>query len=536
MSLKIPIIIATVLCCHPLAQAASQESPQELLTSTNVLSLKNAYESTDGTLNFRNFSVEVLESGNYHAAFWLQPALYADGSYTTFDIYVNGTHAGAITPTNGNWQSAAIDDSPSITLSSGTNVISVATPSPEVPAVESVRLARNGNAVAFSSTAYDTFMQEAKNPNRASTMSETAASSPETTGNATGYATFANVPLKYSTYKFFTFNKGDDIHFQSSSTVEHVIDVAYCGVFIKNTMSTNDNSTTANGHSTNNPSNNIISNNILLPSTEEMQGLNWKFPSEVSAGNANRQVAKGIITIPKTGLYMVKMRSAKNGLLSIANLVVNNKYSYESAPIYYSSVDYEIPADGNYYSAIAISPETATNPMLFVEGADAERIVGFYYDTQSPFFESYKPIIKRNAYIIQSYLVKTTGLHACNFSSSSPETSCNILINPLNPTIEAQQPLRTMAADATGIELADSRVAVSPNPVSRELSVTISSTNEISRIDAYGIAGSRVTSVPASGHSVTIPLADLGIHEAGMYVLNVTTSGGKESTHNIIVK
>lgn len=93
-----------------------------------------------------------------------------------------------------------------------------------------------------------------------------------------------------------------------------------------------------------------------------------------------------------------------------------------------------------------------------------------------------------------------------------------------------------MAADATGIELADSRVAVSPNPVSRELSVTISSTNEISRIDAYGIAGSRATSVPASGHSVTIPLADLGIHEAGMYVLNVTTSGGKESTHNIIVK
>ena len=33
MSLKIPIIIATALCCHPLAQAASQESPQELLTT-----------------------------------------------------------------------------------------------------------------------------------------------------------------------------------------------------------------------------------------------------------------------------------------------------------------------------------------------------------------------------------------------------------------------------------------------------------------------------------------------------------------------
>lgn len=71
--------------------------PASAVTVTRVA------DTTDGDCNFRNFEVEVPESGDYFVEFWLLPAKYADGSYTSFNISVNNQPVGSISPTFGNY-------------------------------------------------------------------------------------------------------------------------------------------------------------------------------------------------------------------------------------------------------------------------------------------------------------------------------------------------------------------------------------------------------------------------------------------------
>ena len=118
--------------------------------------------------------------------------------YTTFYVYLNNHYVGSITPTEGRWQSAHIDNMKSLELLKGTNVITVATRAPEMPAVERVNIALNEAEAVFSSEAYDRYLDDI--------VSDNMCDAPEDEGlatlsnNAAGMAYFTNVPLRYSFY------------------------------------------------------------------------------------------------------------------------------------------------------------------------------------------------------------------------------------------------------------------------------------------------------------------------------------------------
>ena len=117
--------------------------------------------TTDGEYNFKNFEVEAPEAGSYYTEFWLLPARLADGSYSTFLVYVNDAYVGAVTPSYGNWQGArAWTATRRSGLSEGKNVITVATPAPEFPEVETLKAAMNDSDAVFSPEAYEEYLGE----------------------------------------------------------------------------------------------------------------------------------------------------------------------------------------------------------------------------------------------------------------------------------------------------------------------------------------------------------------------------------------
>ena len=80
-------------------------------------------------------------------------------------------------------------------------------------------------------------------------------------------------------------------------------------------------------------------------------------------------------------MYLIKLRSAGNGVLSVADLNVNGNYFYENAPIYFSNCECEIPADGHEYATMTNCNTPGTDdPMLFIEGKAAGNVVGFNDD------------------------------------------------------------------------------------------------------------------------------------------------------------
>ena len=142
-------------------ETMAQETTGVEIYRTSTLQVTGVTVTTDGEYNFKNFEVEAPEAGSYYTEFWLLPARLADGSYSTFLVYVNDAYVGAVTPSYGNWQGARVDGHETLGLSEGKNVITVATPAPEFPEVETLKAAMNDSDVVFSPEAYEEYLGEA---------------------------------------------------------------------------------------------------------------------------------------------------------------------------------------------------------------------------------------------------------------------------------------------------------------------------------------------------------------------------------------
>lgn len=564
-------LLLSMMCAFFVAFATqsinAQGGTNDVLASNNVLSIKSVSESTNTVENFRNFEIEVNESGNYYAQFWLQPAKYANGSYTTFKVYVNDELVGTIKPTKGNWQSVSIDKKSTLKLNSGTNVISIATNAPEFPDVESVRLSKDAGVAAFSSKAYDSYLESAtksKGIPKIESYEETDATTFGATPYSAGMTVRQNIPLKYSFYKTFSFTAEQEIFITSSSHVEHAFDMFYYGKeksfiaypdsFLRpvipvrpSTPGQLSNYSTINpsfiGDSVHTyPSINAKLRTIYTPATsEEIQGMNWKGVSERAVNSSNVYVATLKITIPKTGIYMIKLRSANDRVLSIADLNVDGVYYYENVPIYYARIDCVMPADGNSYAALTMCNNQGTDdPLLFVEGNVGERIVGYNDDTPSQ-KKQYFDLDAWDSYIRQEYRVKTTGLHVSSYSSSKPESKC-IVMGGISEEAEASGKSmispRTKTNETTERSNIENENTILISPKSPEIlsSINISSQEKINAIHVYNMSGVKTATYTVNDNRTTIPLSELNINSSGLYIFSIETEDGYTSQQKVSVR
>ena len=532
-----------VISSHATALAGASATP----APGNATTLKSFHESNDGTENYRTFEFEVSEPGDYHVRFWLQPAMYPDGSFTRYKVSVNNEYTGTIATTYGTWQSAMISDVPTITLAEGTNAISVSTVAPEFPEVESIKLSQNATGAEHSADAYDSFMINAlggtASGNSVYSVKGVNGFLPESTTDGT----FQNIPLKYSFYKTFSFTANEEISVTSTSHTPHVIDIFYYGkryimapidpIDTVSPMEPVNSSSETNGF--------VIDTTLISPpidpgigkakiayttaTPEETQGLNWKAVSEPALNNANIHIASKSLTIPKTGLYMIKLRSASDRTLGVADVNINNSHYYEDSPIYYAKVSYSIPSSTSY---AVMTVKDGGDPMLFMEGNDAQRIVGYDDDAPADSIAKYG-LTSYDAFILQSYRVRTTGMHVCNYSSSDPESTCKVTVRlpDTGTTGDNSLALKSRGEDVAGLTntVTDNATAVYPSPASASQPITIAAGSTIHRVCIYNLSGNMVADIAGNSECITIHPAENNITRSGIYIFSIETDNGTTS-------
>ncbi len=557
-STSVMLVAGLMLAAAGTQTVCAQESVEVVTSETNTLPIKGAYESTNGIYNFKTFEVEAADAGDHYAEFWLRPAKHANDQYTSFYVYVNRAYVGEITPTTGNWQSARIEGIEAFSLMEGSNVITIATRAPEFPDVETIRVARNETDAELSSDAFDAYLDDAiAGTVRDEVPTEDEGIATFANGQAAGVAFFTNIPLNYSFYSSFFFTKGQEIFITTSSETEHFIDVMYRTtdksrwvVSVSPDRSAKSNirpPTTLDSVFIKDPpardSLNFDSVYMIyklneqyeLATSEEMQGLNWKGIS-APAKNSTKQVATVRFTVPKSGKYLVRLRSKKNGVLSVADLNVNGEYYYENAPIYFAGVSCVIPADGYTYASMTNCSVPGTDdPLIFIHGADSDKLVGFNDDGPSDKIKQYN-LSGWDAYIAQKYLVKTTGISVSNYSSSKPVSKCDILARVVE---DAPQPtaLKTPksrdVSESSSIPIADNSVSI-PGMVGLDATLTITATDNINRISVFGLAGHRLGSIESGSPSISVPVSELNILQRGIYIVSVETATGVTSQKVVI--
>ena len=348
-------------------------------TDSYALTVKSEYETSDGTVNCKNFVVETQQAGNYYAEFWLLPARYADNTFTTFSVYVNNEYVGSIRSSSGNWQSARLENVETIALAQGSNTITIATQAPEFPEVETVRVALNDAEAVINAGDYEEYLENACMESSYPVAGEqSGVSTMALSSSANGMCLFDNITLFYTFYKRLTLTQGQDIFITSSSGAAHDLDVVYFGS-PSISMPSSAPARTGIGPTIIQPGGNpyLKPDITYTPATsEETQGLNWKGVSE-AAINSTMQVATVRMTVPKSGIYLVRVRTRVSGAYSVADLNINGEYFYENVPITFHKVKCTIPADGNEYATMTrCATYTEDDPFLFIHGGGGDRIVG----------------------------------------------------------------------------------------------------------------------------------------------------------------
>ncbi len=534
------ILLLSVLCGMSLTfvngNVSAQNETNTVLASNNVLSVKGVSLTANDVENFKNFEIEANETGSYNAQFWVLPAKYGDGSFTKFNVYVNNVFAGMITPQKDNWQSLPLDGGKALRLNKGNNIVSISTNAPETPNVESIRISKNANAAAFSSTEYDNYLSKAMSPNvnGVASLSDTEPAAIEN-----GMIIRHNIPLKYSFFQTYEFTEGQEIFITASSQTEHSIDMFFYGTKYQNFNVSDTAILIASKHIGHTPSSPQSEEDFITgrakytytpAAPEEIQGINWRSPSELTLNTPQAHVSTMLVTIPKTGYYMIKIRSTQNRTLGVADVNVNGDYFYENVPIYYYKVDCEMPA-GTKYGALAMSNNNGDDPMLFVEGGGSFKIVGYNDDAPAEPRQDYN-LRYNDSYVGQVYFFPTKALHVCSYSSKDPESACTI-IGRIPDYYESQEAPKAIAnarknetEKTSGNLFLEESVSISPKAAELSSSVTISSNDMIKKIQVFNMSGVKIADCTVNDYSSNIRLSEMNINNNGIYIVNVETENG----------
>lgn len=444
-------------------------------------------------------------------------------------------------------------DNETLTLVEGENTISIATTAPEVPDVETIKLALTDSDASISSEAFETYLNDAI----AGTVYDVATEAESISmlsanTSAAGMAHFSNIPLNYTFYKTFSFTKDQDVFISATSPTEHNLDVVFYGtprniaihdsiIFNPHPIITPINSNLVKPGSVNPGIIGSINPKLLLlynPATsEEMQGLNWTHLSEKSI-NSSTYMSTIRMKIPKSGMYLVRLRTSTNGVSSVADLNVNGSYFYENVPMTLAKVNCAIPADGNEYATMTCCDNFGTDdPFLLFMERGADRIVGFNDDAPSAKANQYN-LSSWDSYISQKYFMPTSGISVSNYSSSKPTSKCSIIARVCeNSSVNAAQMTakmkRAKTTDVSPITSLDQIISI-PSSVDLHSSLTINASTKIKTVSVYTISGTNLARIKVEDNFLSVLVSELNISQTGIYIINVETVEGITSQKTIV--
>ncbi|MDR2126648.1 MAG: T9SS type A sorting domain-containing protein [Prevotellaceae bacterium] len=293
-----------------------------------------------GEKSYTSFDVTAPVRGSYHLNFWLLPAKLSDGSYSRYEVLVNGLSAGSISPAKGNWQSIGLDKSAKVALKPGANTISIVATAPEIAEVEFVCLSTNVSKAAISSAKYDQFLAKTKSSSNDENVGlrSTTANPGVALDSKANYLFYPNVAFNYTYYKTVNFTAGQQVFIATQSSKLHVVELfnannpdAYSWVH-KSSLAYQ-------------IADRTVRTSNFQPSSSQasLSDYQFQFVTGTYLGSIN-------ITIPVSGTYYVKVRSAVNGTAGVANVNINGQYYYEDVPIHSTGFRVTQGGDGVAYN------------------------------------------------------------------------------------------------------------------------------------------------------------------------------------------
>lgn len=204
-----------VFCVHS-GRSAEYVQPKENLKP--LLVGKTAGEA-GGKITYK---VEAEQSGDYDIILWQCAAKKKDGNLQTYRITINGKEKVVSTGKAG-WSFLSLSP---VSLRQGTNVITIASDLPQIPAVEFIRVqnSADGKSRVLTSTAYDEYIANIKRDIRRNVLGTGDIATPETDSLTSAPIdpdldqvpySFNYVEIPWFGYSFYTtvyLKKGETFH------------------------------------------------------------------------------------------------------------------------------------------------------------------------------------------------------------------------------------------------------------------------------------------------------------------------------------
>ncbi|MDR2087280.1 MAG: T9SS type A sorting domain-containing protein, partial [Dysgonamonadaceae bacterium] len=356
-----------------------------------------------GKKSYTRFELEAGVAGKYSLNCWLIPSMLSDGSYSHYDVLVNGKPVGTITPSKGNWQSIGLDKSAKVSLRAGTNTVSVVATAPEIANVEFVRLSTDAAKAAISSTAYDEYLarakaksdEELKRPifqgdlpvsiSDSLVSSSLRATDPSPEGN---YFNFTGIQFQYTYYTTVYFYAGEQVYITTNSPVPNFIEFF----------------------------------SVNAPETHSWIG-NYTYSSPYYLASVN-------VTIPTDGYYYVRLRPYYNHTESTATLNINGMYYYPDVPIF--STGFRVTQD-NLKVYNTFTAYSTGDPRIWIESGPGIPGRTVYYNDDWTASSDFNWGV--NSRVQKQYVNTVYAVLLSSFGSNNPTGQCDIYVKCQNSTI-----------------------------------------------------------------------------------------------------
>lgn len=434
--ISIATAIAIVFATHAVAQNANVG---KIGIGTNKILLSGM---TDYSVRAE---ISVDEPDDYLLYAWIFGIRKSDGSYFDYEVVVDGHLVGTISPQRGNWQMIGLDEEKTIELKSGCHIIEISSKEHVTPLVEAIKLTAEAIDIAEFSADYDSYLDKALKRSAEFAEKEIECSIKQDsklrskTKNTikAGVIHTAELPLKYSFFTIKSLKKGDDVTITSSSTIPHTIDVEIygnppTGIIMKSPDALKGEEDNVKKSIGVNPPITIdpiytAKVHILCSATtpEEGQGLGWYFPAEKFSRNSYKALGK--IKITQDGFYLIRLRATEEIYEATADISIGAEEFYDDVPVSVSEHYYNMLPDGKSYTVTASSNYYYGDAMLFVRGADADRLVGYNDDTSESDKKQFG-LGPLDACLSQKYLIETTSIDITNYSSIDPDKTCTLRV------------------------------------------------------------------------------------------------------------
>jgi len=364
----------------------------------------------DGSIIYKTFEVESPDNGNYYLNAWVRGAErdnFGSGKFYEYELIVNDEQqADKFKPEKSSWHNAAykgskVKEKKTVKLKQGLNSIVFSCSSPEIPDVDFIRLSKDKDRAEISENCYSQFISQIKaeeqerisNPVvRRDTLTAATKSGVVYPNPAGNYYHHIDISFRYTTYKTFSFNSGQQVFFATVAPggYQHVLEV----------------------FNSSNP-----------------EAYTW-----VAISNSSG-LASINIKIPVTGTYYVRVRAYVQETQGLVNLNVNGQYYYADCPVSGSGFrhDHETPTTYNYFTC-----KLTGDSRIWIEDASGyPGKIRAYNDDYYGSGDFYWGLASR---VKKDFSVRIGAALVSAYSSYSPTGKCDLYIMCQNSNIMSSFP------------------------------------------------------------------------------------------------